>query len=234
MCLGATTPTASLGHLDHPPNGGLKANYFNVVSTVVARAWYSEATRLPVGVRGCTGNLASDTLRSFRLARYRHEMSFVYRAATPGFSSLVQLREIECESKKRTRHILQEIIVAGQLCTIATDPGRHSRAAADRARRRPTTVSAQRHRSRRVSSPHASVTARAHPSRPAPATGGRAAPNPSRRRRPAIRTRGTPPSSGERAAGAWRRIARLQCLVARTGMGCGSGTVMRPLNLQTV
>jgi hypothetical protein len=44
MCLGATTQDASLGHLDHPPNGRLKANYFNVLSTVVARTWYSEAS----------------------------------------------------------------------------------------------------------------------------------------------------------------------------------------------
>jgi hypothetical protein len=84
MCPGATTQDASLGHLDHPRNARLKANYFNVVSAVVAWAWYSEATRVPAGVPGCTGNFASDTPRSFGVARHRYQMANICIAATSG------------------------------------------------------------------------------------------------------------------------------------------------------
>jgi hypothetical protein len=80
-CLGATTQDASRVHFDCPPNGRLKANYFNIVSTVVALAWYSGTTRVRAGVRGCTGAFASDTPRSSRFARCRHDMRNVYIAA---------------------------------------------------------------------------------------------------------------------------------------------------------
>jgi hypothetical protein len=156
MCLGATTRDASLGHLDHLASGRLKANYFNVVPTVVARAWYSGTTRVPAGVRGCSGSFASDIPRSSSLAHYRHEMSNIYIAATAGFSFLVRVSEIEYESKKEMCFMLQIFIVAGQPCAIAADLGRYWCVAADAPAVVQRTAFAQRLRSRRVSSPHAS------------------------------------------------------------------------------
>ena len=112
MYLGATTQDASLGHLDHPPNGRLKANYSNVVPTVVARAWYSETTRVPAEVRGCTGNFAGNTPGSPGPRATDTKRRIYTLRQTENFSCPVQVSEIEYESKKEMLSILQIFIIA--------------------------------------------------------------------------------------------------------------------------
>jgi hypothetical protein len=131
-------------------------------------------------------------------------------AAIAGFSSLVQVSEIEYESKKEMCVILQIFYccrAADAPSLLTPDVIGAPRQTAPAVVQRTTFV--QRLRSRRVSSPHASGHCESASVAASPGNGRQSRAQPFKTPPASRGTQETPPSSDERAAGAWRRIARI-------------------------